>query len=179
MLEFYVYEYVNEQGIPYYIGKGKGNRLHAKHTFTKVPDIAYRRIIKDNLTEQEALLLENSLIRRYGRKIDGGILDNIKLNQWACSTGWKHSEETKRKISKKTTGIPKSNETKQKMQKPKTKEHAEKIRLANIGRKNDGRYAKIGATKSKQRWYTNGEITKMFEPGKELSGYKPGRKVGV
>ena len=25
---------------------------------------------------------------------------NIKINQWACAVGWKHSEETKRRITK-------------------------------------------------------------------------------
>lgn len=52
----------------------------------------------------------------------------------------------------------------------------QKIRLANLGRPNDGRYLKIGLTKSKQRWYNNGIITKMFEPGKEFAGFLPGRK---
>lgn len=179
MREFYVYQYVDENNMPYYIGKGKDNRVNAKHNFTVVPTLEYQQIVKNNLTEEEALALENKLIREYGRKIDGGILDNIKINHWACLSGWKHSEETKRKISEKTKGHVKSEETKQKMRKPKSREHAEKIRLANIGRKDDGRYTKVGATKSKQRWYTNGEITRMFEPGKELTGYRPGRKVGV
>jgi hypothetical protein len=134
MTEFYVYQYVDKEGNPYYIGKGKGNRINVKHKFTEVPDIEQRQILKNNLTEIEALILENTLVRMYGRKLDGGILDNIKLNQWACLSGWTHSEETKRKISEKHKGLVKSEETKQKMRKPKSKEHAEKIRLANLGR---------------------------------------------
>lgn len=179
MLEFYVYQYVDEQDNPYYIGKGKGNRIKEKHLHTVVPPKERRIIIESNLTEEQALDLESKLIRTYGRKIDGGVLDNIKLNQWACLSGWKHSQETKKKISDSTIGKSKTEDTKQKMRKPKTEEHAEKIRQANLGRKNDGRYTKMGVTKSKQRWYTNGDITRMFEPGKELTGYKPGRKVGV
>ena len=135
MAEFYVYQYINEKGEPYYIGKGKGNRINVKHKFTEVPNLAQRQILKNNLTETEALILENNLIRKYGRKIDGGLLDNIKVNQWACLSGWKHSEETKRRISDNTVGKLKSEETKQKMRKPKSADHIEKIRLANLGRK--------------------------------------------
>lgn len=176
---FYVYQYVDDLGIPYYIGKGKGKRIHEKHHRTIVPVLECRQLVKTGLTELEALTLENELIRQYGRKIDGGILDNTKLNQWICLAGWNHSQATKNKISNSTKGKLKSEETKQKMRKPKTAEHAEKIRQANLGRKDDGRYVKIGITKSSQRWYTNGVITKMFKPGQELAGFVVGRKVGV
>jgi hypothetical protein len=179
MTEFYVYQYVDKEGNPYYIGKGKGNRINVNHKFTEVPDIEQRQILKNNLTEIEALILENTLVRMYGRKLDGGILDNIKLNQWACLSGWTHSEETKKRISANTKGILKSESTKQKMRKPKTKEHCEKIKLANLGRKDDGRYTKVGATKRTQRWYTNGVITRMFKPGNELADFVLGRKVGM
>jgi hypothetical protein len=176
---FYVYQYVDNAGDPYYIGKGKGNRIHAAHKHTNVPVVEQRHFIKTGLTESAALALENQLIRKYGRKIDGGIIDNVKINQWACSSGWNHKDETKKKISDSTTGILKSEETKQKMRKPKTKEHAENIRQANLGRKDDGRYVKVGATKRTQRWYTNGVITRMFKPGNEPAGFVLGRKVGM
>lgn len=175
---FYVYQYVTEYNVPYYIGKGSKNRIREKHCNTVVPKKEYRQYIDTGLTEEEACLLENKLIRQYGRKIDGGLLDNIKLNRWACTTGWKHSAETKKKISEKNTGKVRSAVAIQNYTKPKSAEHIEKIRLANIGRIDDGRYAKISETKSKQRWYTNGLITKMFEPGTELSGFVPGRKIG-
>ena len=69
-------------------------------------------------------------------------------------------------------------EEKQKHRKPKTKEHAEKIRQANLGRKDDGRYNKIGKTMSLKRWYQNGTISRMFVPGQELPGFVSGRKIG-
>ena len=149
---FYVYQYVDNLGIPYYIGKGKGKRIHEKHYKTIVPVMECRQFIQIEMTEMEALDLENTLIRQYGRKIDGGTLDNTKLNQWICLAGWNHSAATKKKISDSTIGKLKSEETKQKMRKPKSAEHAEKIRQANVGRKDDGRYIKIGATTKGRPW---------------------------
>jgi hypothetical protein len=93
-----------------------------------------RIIIKDGLTNEEAKILEGELITKYGRKIDGGILDNIKLNQWACFDGWNHSEETKRKISNSNTGKVRSDAAIEKYRKPKTAEHANNIRKANLGK---------------------------------------------
>jgi hypothetical protein len=36
---FYVYQHIDESNIPYYIGKGKRNRIHAKHSNTLLPSI--------------------------------------------------------------------------------------------------------------------------------------------
>jgi hypothetical protein len=144
---FYVYQYITESGTPYYIGKGSGKRIHKHHTKTELPPVDRRIIIKDGLTNEEAKNLEKELITKYGRKLDGGILDNIKINQWACAVGWKHSVETKRKISEGNTGKVRTEEHKINYRKPKTAEHAEKIRQANLGRPYDPvRAAKISAT---------------------------------
>lgn len=175
---FYVYQYVTENNVPYYIGKGSKSRIREKHHHTVVPLPKYRQYVKIGLNEVEACELENQLIRQYGRKIDGGLLDNIKLNRWACTSGWNHSAESKQKISNKNSGKIRSNEAKQNYSKPKSSEHIEKIRLANIGRPYDDRYNKISATKSRQKWYTNGIATKMCEPGQEPDGFVPGQKIG-
>jgi len=146
-MEFYVYQYITDSGTPYYIGKGSGRRMHRHHTKTTVPPVERRIVIKDGLTNEEAKQLEGELITKYGRKLDGGILDNIKINQWACAVGWKHSEETKRKISEGNKGKVRTEEHKKNYRKPKTAEHAEKIRQANLGRPYDPiRAAKISAT---------------------------------
>jgi len=146
-MEFYVYQYITNSGTPYYIGKGSGRRMHRHHTKTTVPPVERRIVIKDGLTNEEAKQLEGELITKYGRKLDGGILDNIKINQWACAVGWKHSEETKRKISEGNKGKVRTEEHKKNYRKPKTAEHAEKIRQANLGRPYDPiRAAKISAT---------------------------------
>lgn len=127
---FYVYQYLTEDGTPYYIGKGKGRRMHVPHTKTELPPIERRQIIKDRLTNEEAKALEKELITKYGRKADGGSLDNIKINQWACFAGWKHSEETVRKIKEGNTGKIRTAEHREHYKGSKTKEHAENIRSA-------------------------------------------------
>ncbi len=129
-MDFYVYQYVTESGVPYYIGKGKGRRIHVRHAHVETPLIERRQIIKDGLSNDEAKALEKELITKYGRKIDGGLLDNIKINQWACHAGWTHSEETKRKISDKNRGKVRTAEHKRNYQGSKSQDHAENIRSA-------------------------------------------------
>jgi len=176
-MSFYVYQYLTESGLPYYIGKGSGRRIHRPHTKTTLPPIERRVIVKDNLSNDEAKNLEKHLITKYGRKIDGGILDNIKINQWACHTGWKHSDETKRKISHGNKGKIRTPEQRKNYKGSKTAEHAEKIRQANLGRPDDGRYLKMAETLRRRKWYTNGKITMMVEPGQQPKGFVPGRKL--
>jgi hypothetical protein len=146
-MEFYVYQYISESGSPYYIGKGSGRRIHKPHTKTALPPVERRIIIQDGLTNEEAKKLEGALITKYGRKIDGGILDNIKINQWACFAGWKHSEEAKKAISKKNKGKKRTLEQCKNYKGTVTEEHKEKVRQANLGRPYDAeRSAKISAT---------------------------------
>ena len=174
--EFYVYQYCNNDGLPFYIGKGSKNRINESHSpWIQIPLPQYRKIIKDNLTEKEAFDLEILLIKKYGRKIDGGILENIKLSRWVAQSGWKHSNQTKEKISKANTGKIRTEEQKINYKKPKSAEHIEKIRQANFNRPNDGRYKKVSETKSKQRWYHDGKKSIMRIPGTEPTGFIPGR----
>jgi hypothetical protein len=134
-MEFYVYQYISESGLPYYIGKGCGRRIHRPHGHTILPPVERRVIIQDGLTNDEAKKLEGELITKYGRKLDGGILDNIKINQWACAVGWKHSDETRRKISEGNKGKKRTPEQRKNYKGTVTAEHKEKVRQANLGRK--------------------------------------------
>lgn len=159
---FYVYQYVNEDGQPYYIGKGSGRRLHRPHTRTQLPPLERRIVIRDGLTNDEAKKLEGELISKYKRKIDGGLLDNIKINQWACAVGWKHSEETKRKISEGNRGKKRTPEQLKNYKGTVTAEHREKVRLANLGRPYDPvRAKKISDTLKK--YYAAKKAAKLME----------------
>lgn len=75
---FYVYAYLREDGTPYYIGKGKGSRITAKHNVSVPKDANRRSILKENISEDDAFALEIQLIASYSRKDLGtGILRNM------------------------------------------------------------------------------------------------------
>lgn len=136
---FYVYQYLRDDGTPYYIGKGQKDRITQLHGNLKVPCKDKRNKIALHLSESEALLLERKLTHYYGLLIDGtGILEN-KIHGGNASPrgmlGKKHTQETKLRISQTITGTVKTPEQRENYKKPKSIEHKEKIRQANLGRK--------------------------------------------
>ena len=77
--KFYVYGYLREDGTPYYIGKGSGNRVTKCVGRIVHPPKDKDRIVfyKSDISEEEAFELERQLIAEYGRKdINTGILHN-------------------------------------------------------------------------------------------------------
>ena len=104
--DYYVYAYLREDGTPYYVGKGTGRRLYQKnkktHKFVKVPEDRTRIVkLADNLTDAEANQKEREIITQYGKKVNGGLLVNISDGGEARGRpkGWRHTEETKKKMS--------------------------------------------------------------------------------
>jgi len=122
---YYVYAYLREHsspngeaGTPYYIGKGKKYRTHHPHTNcgAKPPkDKKFILKIFDGLSNKEACSLEIALIRIFGRlDLGTGCLRN-RTNGGQGISGWKHSEETKRKMRESAIGKTMSAVAKKKM----------------------------------------------------------------
>ena len=103
MKEYYTYAYLREDGTPYYIGKGKGDRLlKRRKTDIKPPrDKSKILFLKQNLTEEEAFNHEKYIIYILGRKDLGtGILRN-KTNGGEGPSGRLMTQKTINKIKNK------------------------------------------------------------------------------
>jgi len=116
---YYIYSYLREDNSPYYIGKGKEQRAYTKGRNEVRPpkDKSRVKILKDNLTEQEAFEVEKLYILMFGRKDNGtGILRN-KTDGGEGPSGRIDSEETRRRKSQSLTGKIVSKQTGEKISK--------------------------------------------------------------
>lgn len=107
---YYVYQYLREDGTPYYIGKGSGRRAYVNQRITPRPDNVDRiQLIANRLSQHEAFLLEAKLIALYGRKdlgtgilrnkTDGGEGSGNVVDKTAWNKGKKQSAEHNQKIA--------------------------------------------------------------------------------
>ena len=106
---YYVYLYLREDRTPYYVGKGSGKRINQRHKFSgekflPLPPPERRVIVKHFNDEDECFLFEEWLIEFYGRKLDGGILNNQCKGGGGCTRGRnfdrsKYNEKNKEKIA--------------------------------------------------------------------------------
>ena len=115
-MEYYTYAYLREDGTPYYIGKGKEDRIYSTCRRNTPPKDKSRIIfIKQNLTEEEAFRHEKYMIAVLGRKDLGtGILRN-RTDGGEGVSGRVSSEETRRKLSEAHKGKTLSEEHKIKL----------------------------------------------------------------
>jgi hypothetical protein len=99
--KYYTYAYLREDGTPYYIGKGSGNRAtkRKKCELSRPGDESRIIFLKQNLTEEEAFKHEIYMISVFGRKDLGtGILHN-RTNGGDGVSGRKWSDEDRLKKS--------------------------------------------------------------------------------
>jgi len=157
-MEYYTYAYLREDGTPYYIGKGRGNRINKKGKGEVSPPRDRSKIIKlkQNLTEEEAFRHEKYMIAVFGRKDLGtGILRN-KTDGGDGPSGYVMSEEQKLYLSQIHLG------------KKLTEEHKRKI--GEAGKKNGcGKYKRTPETLLKMK--TGRKLIKYYlkhEDGTEL-----------
>jgi hypothetical protein len=85
-MTFYTYLWLREDGTPYYVGKGKGNRAIRKGSPTDLD----RVLIQEFPCEADAFSAEKFLIAYYGRKDNGtGILRNLTDGGEGGQISWK------------------------------------------------------------------------------------------
>ncbi len=99
MQKYYTYAYLREDGTPYYIGKGSGNRLYSYNRSINRPKDKSRIIIlKDGMSEEDSFRHEIYMIHVLGKKINGGLLHN-KTDGGEGVSGYVMSDETRKKQS--------------------------------------------------------------------------------
>lgn len=181
---YYTYAYLRENGTPYYIGKGKGDRAYGRRRKgVKRPHDENRiLILKRDLTENEAFRHEKYMISVFGRKDLGtGILLN-RSDGGEGNSGYKHTEETKIRISETSSG---------RKLKPRTKLHRERLSAALRGKRSwlglkhrEDSKGKMSQVR-KERGLSTGENNGMYgrnhteESKLKMSETKKERKVGV
>ena len=107
---YYTYAYLDETKTPYYIGNAKhrpyGNKYYRtlqKH-YCDIPPTDRILILKDNLSKEEADKHETYLISVFGRKLDGGLLENMSIGGQG-TLGLSRPEEERNRISESKKGM--------------------------------------------------------------------------
>ncbi len=153
---FYTYAYLREDRTPYYIGKGKGDRVYKKSKNDIKPPKDKSRILllKQNLSEEEAFQHEKYMIAIFGRKDFGtGILHN-RTDGGEGSSGVLQTEETKLKRSNALKGRPRPDEVKNKIgekNKGKTQSQEARDKIGNIHKGNKYWVGKSHTEEAKQK----------------------------
>ena len=148
---YYVYQYLRENGTPYYIGKGsKGRAYKSQRAIPKPIDKKRIQIVAHKLFESEAFLLEMKLIQFYGRKDLGtGILRNM-TDGGDGSPGRVWTEEAKFVVSKAKIEWHKNNDISGKNNPMYGRKHSKEV--CDASRERAIRTGFIGNRKGKDPW---------------------------
>jgi len=171
---FYVYSYLREDYSPYYIGKGSGNRYKNKKSFEIKPpkDKSRVKIIKADLTEEDAFALEKLYILIFGRKDLGtGILRN-RTDGGEGSSGLITSEETKEKLRQLNLGKITPEHIKQKISNSLKnriigEEHKQKLRKPKPPRTEEHKNNLSKSLKGKTAWNKGKKFSPLSEEQKK------------
>ena len=182
---YYCYIWKREDGTPYYIGKGKENRYKKKRRGVTAPpkDLSNIFFACEGVSETEAFEMEIALISLLVRKDLGtGILRN-QTEGGDGTSGFSHSEETKRKIGEANRNP--SEETRRKLiesHKGKSLSEESKRKLSDAQRgENNHNYGKprseetrrkIGEANSKPRKVMKEQQLEIYQRWKNGENYK-------
>jgi len=174
--------YCREDGTPYYIGKGKGNRINDPNHTMNLPLVERRKYLKTNLTEEESFNHEVYMIHVLGRKDTGtGILRNLTDGGDGCTgnivsvetreklsklkKGKKFSEEHKNNISKSLTGLKRPEEFKNKLSKTLKKQYSLKERKPTFEGKKHSKESKEKISNSNKGRKVSEETRRRISEG--------------
>jgi|SRR5271157_1192907 len=139
---FYVYLWLREDGTPYYVGKGTGNRSVTWHRKNlKPPKNENNILIQEHPSERDAFEAEKFFIEYYSRKCKGtGCLLNITEGGEGIS-GYRHTESTKKQMSIAKKGRVVPEEQRKKLSESRkgmifSEEHRLNLSLSHIGKPN-------------------------------------------
>lgn len=103
---YYVYMYLDSKSMPYYIGKGKGNRWKVKHSCPVPKDINRIAIIQDGMTEDAAYALEEQLVEEYWSIVvnknpgGAGYMPQMQMLGHEANRGAKRTSEQRLRMSR-------------------------------------------------------------------------------